>query len=52
MVEVFETRTEFCPVSAYQKWRKVSKVAFSSTKPAKKAFNTDLKSKVKPIIQP
>jgi hypothetical protein len=60
MVEVFATRTEFCPVSAYQKWRKVSKVAFSSTKPAfrlengalytGKAFNTDLKSLLGPHL--
>jgi hypothetical protein len=54
MVEVFETKSEFCPVAAFKKWRNVSKVAMSKTKPAfrlengslytGKSFNDDLKA--------
>ena len=54
MVEVFETKSEFCPVAAYEKWRGVSKIAYSKTKPAfrsengvlytGKLFNEDLRS--------
>ena len=54
MVEVFETKSEFCPVAAFEKWRSVSKVAMSQTKPTFRledgtlytgnAFNSDLKS--------
>ena len=52
MVEVFETKNELCPVAAYEKWRNISKVAKTSTKPAfrlengllytGKQFNSDL----------
>lgn len=34
MVEVFETNTEICPVAALEKWKKQSKSAMTSTKPA------------------
>ena len=54
MVEVFETRSDLCPISAFEKWRMTSKVAITKTKPAfrledgtlytGKAFNADLKS--------
>ena len=54
MVEIFETKSELCPVAAFEKWRKVSKVAMTKTKPAfrleygslytGKAFNADLKA--------
>ena len=54
MVEVFETKSEFCPVAAFEKWRQVSKVAWTKTKPAfrqedgslytGKDFNVDLRS--------
>ena len=53
MVEVFETKTELCPVAAYEKLKKVSKLALANSKPAfrlengllytGKQFNTDLK---------
>ena len=52
MVEVFETKNELCPVAAFEKWRNISKVAATSTKPAfrlengllytGKLFNKDL----------
>ena len=52
MVEVFKTKNELCPVAAYEKWRNISKVAKTSTKPAfrlengllytGKQFNSDL----------
>ena len=54
MIEVFETKSEFCPVAAYLKWKHVSKVASIPTKPAFRLengalytgneFNKDLKS--------
>ena len=54
MVEVFETKSELCPIAAYEKWRAISKNAFSKTKPAfrsengalytGKDFNADLRS--------
>ena len=34
MVEVFETTTQLCPVAAFEKWKKVSKVAKTAAKPA------------------
>ena len=34
MVEVFETNTEICPVAALEKWKYLSKLAMTSTKPA------------------
>lgn len=54
MIEVFETKSEFCPVAAYMKWKQVSKMASVPTKPAFRLengslytgneFNKDLKS--------
>ena len=54
MVEVFGTKSELCPVAAYEKWRAISKIAYSKTKPAfrietgelytGKMFNGDLRS--------
>ena len=56
MVEVFETKSEFCPVAAFEKWRQVSKVPWTKTKPAfwqedgspyrEKDFNVDLRSQL------
>ena len=34
MVEVFETKTQLCPVAALEKWKKVSKIASTGSKPA------------------
>ena len=52
MVEIFETKTQLCPVAAFEKWKKVSKVAKTASKPAfrlengllytGKQFNKDL----------
>ena len=54
MIEMFETKSELCPVAAFEKWRNSSKMAVSQTKPAfrlengslytGRAFNADLRS--------
>ena len=53
-MELFETGTRVCPVAAYNKWRKVSKLRIVHGKPAMRLesgksytgrqFNEDLKS--------
>ena len=57
-IELFETGTFLCPVEAYHKWRKVSKLTLSKAKPAMRLdrgqaytgrdFNVDLKSLLSP----
>ena len=54
MVEVFETKSELCPVAAFEKWKAMSKISVTQTKPAFRVedgslysgneFNADLKS--------
>ena len=54
MVEIFETKSELCPVASFEKWKAVSKAAVTQTKPAFRledgslyngaTFNADLKS--------
>ena len=57
-IELFETGTFLCPVQAYLKWRKVSKLGLSKAKPVMRLdggqaytgrdFNADLKSLLSP----
>jgi hypothetical protein len=52
MVEIFKTKTEICPIAAFEKWKRLSKSAMTCTKPAfrledgslynGKLFNNDL----------
>ena len=59
-VELFSTKTVTCPVTAWLKWQKVSKVASSPTKPAFRRedgscmtgikFNTEIKSVLGKVI--
>ena len=59
-VELFATNTLTCPVTAWEKWEKVSKISHSQTKPAfrkedggcmtGKQFNKDIKSVLGKVI--